>query len=108
MKFENLDLHDSILAGIQIDFDKSAISMGISTYTTGDFEFLTISFENFYGLQLSGLSLDKNTELEVYEFSSQKLETGYIFNIIILLGIGRPSLNMKFHCESYHINKNTE
>lgn len=104
-ELKNLDLHDQGLGGLQFDFYAKEITLKVDFYDEGrsDYNNVLIKFLEVDGISLPEITIDDSTSIEIYSHEVLEYSNGVSVKFVLLLGIGKPSLEISFNFKSYQV-----
>ena len=102
-----IDFHDVPVNSLTFNLDYMILSIGFELYNekTGDYNSLTLDFENIQDLETDKLLFDSDTDIEITRFD---YEYSDIFEgkLSLLTGHGKPSVVIELKCEKLKLKKN--
>jgi hypothetical protein len=101
-QLNNLELHDSEINSLLIDFVNKKIEIGVAT--TGD-KSLHISFLGVKNTEMAGFTIEDYGLVEIYSHTVDAEEEGcYRITFTLLLGFGKPCAFLQFSFQGCSLN----
>ena len=69
-----------------------------------DYDYYKLVFKNIFELETQGLTLNSESDLEIYNFDYSLNET-FEGRILFVLGSGQPSFEVKLKCSKVELEK---